>query len=68
MSGATQLAFALDRIRALALMHPEWKDKLPFKAVLEGDIKMLAESSEPGLVELIMATHAGMTVASQTGH
>ena len=41
--------------------HPEWKDTQPFKAVLEGDMKALAESGEKGLLELIMATHAGMT-------
>jgi hypothetical protein len=58
-----QLAFALDRVKALAPMHPEWKDKQPFKAILEGDMKTLAESGEPGLVELIMVTQAGMTVS-----
>src|SRR4249919_3235451 len=57
----TQLAFALDRVAALAPEHPEWKDKQPFKAVLEHDMKTLAEACERGLVELIMATHAGMT-------
>ena len=56
-----QLAFALDRVKALASQHPEWKDKQPFKAVLEGDMKALAEAGEHGLVELIMASHAGMT-------
>jgi haloacid dehalogenase-like hydrolase len=56
-----QLAFALDRVKAMAPDHPEWKDKQPFKAVLEGDMKTLAESGERGLVELIMVTHAGMT-------
>jgi hypothetical protein len=56
-----QLAFALDRVKALAPLHPEWKDKQPFKAVLEGDMKTLAESGERGLVELVMVTHAGMT-------
>ncbi|MDI7865140.1 haloacid dehalogenase-like hydrolase [Rhizobiaceae bacterium n13] len=58
----TQLAFALDRVKLLAPQHPEWKDKQPFKAVLDGDLKALAASGEKGLVELIMATHAGMTV------
>ncbi len=58
-----QLAFALDRVKAMAPQHPEWKDKQPFKAVLEGDMKTLAESGERGLVELIMVTHAGMTTA-----
>jgi hypothetical protein len=56
-----QLAFALDRVKALAPLHPEWKDKQPFKAVLEGDMKTLAESGERGLAELVMVTHAGMT-------
>jgi hypothetical protein len=56
-----QLAFALDRVKALAPQHPEWKDKQPFKAALEGDLKTLAASGEKGLVELVMATHAGMT-------
>lgn len=58
----TQLAFALDRIKTMAPMHPEWKDTQPFKAALEGDMKTLAESGDHGLLELIVATHAGMTV------
>ncbi len=57
-----QLAFALERVKALAPEHPEWKDKAPFKAVLEGDLKTLAATGERGLVELVMATHAGLTV------
>jgi len=56
-----QLAFALDRIKAMSNQHPEWKDKQPFKAVLENDIAALAASGEKGLVELVMATHAGMS-------
>ena len=59
----TQLAFALDRVVALAPEHPEWKDKQPFKAALERDMKPLAEAGERGMVELIMVTHAGMTTA-----
>src|SRR6185437_1446268 len=57
----TQLAFALDRVKALAPQHPEWKKKQPFKAVLGGDLKEMAAAGQKGLVELIMATHAGMT-------
>jgi phosphoserine phosphatase len=56
-----QLAFALDRVKAMAPLHAEWKDKQPFKAALEGDITMLAASGDHALVELVMATHAGMT-------
>src|SRR5882762_9930193 len=56
-----QLAFALDRVKAMAPLHPEWKDKQPFKAVLEDDMKTLAESGERGLLELVLVTHAAMT-------
>ena len=56
-----QLAFALDRVKALAPMHLEWKETQPFKAALDGDMKTLAEAGERGLVELIMVTHAGLT-------
>ena len=45
---------------------PEWKTKQPFKAVLDGDMKALAASGEKGLVEIIAATHAGMTTTSST--
>lgn len=56
-----QLFFAIDRVKKLAEAHPEWKTRQPFQAVLEGDMKALAKSDKKGLVELIMATHAGMT-------
>ena len=59
----TQLAFAIDRVKALAPLHPEWSDKQPFKAVLEGDMKTLAAAGEHGMAELVMASHAGMTTA-----
>ncbi len=56
-----QLFFAIDRIKALAPQHPKWKTQQPFKAVLENDIEALAASGEKGLIELVMASHAGMT-------
>jgi len=56
-----QLAFALNRVKALAPEHPEWKDQAPFNAVLSGDLKALGAAGERGLMELILATHAGMT-------
>jgi phosphoserine phosphatase len=59
----TQLAFALDRVKALAGKHPEWKEMQPFKAVLEGDHQALAEAGQKGLIEILMATHTGMTIA-----
>jgi phosphoserine phosphatase len=56
-----QLAFVLDRVKALAPQHPEWLNNQPFKAALEGDMKTLAEAGDNGLLELVMASHAGMT-------
>src|SRR4030042_4698891 len=56
-----QAFFIFDRIRALAPQHPEWKDKEPFASVLKGDVKAALAGGEPGLVEMAMATHAGMT-------
>ena len=56
-----QFAFALDRVKALAPAHPEWKTKAPFSAVLKDDRKAIAAAGEKGMVELIMATHAGIT-------
>jgi phosphoglycolate phosphatase-like HAD superfamily hydrolase len=56
-----QLAFALDRIQALAPEHPEWKDEEPFRSVLAGDIPAALAGGEKGVAQLIAATHAGMT-------
>jgi phosphoserine phosphatase len=56
-----QLAFALDRVRALSDQHPEWTDTQPFKAVLENDMAALQQAGYRGLMELVMATHAGMS-------
>jgi phosphoserine phosphatase len=57
----TQLAFAMDRVRALATEHPQWKTKQPFKAVLENDRAVLAKLTEHDVAEIVMATHAGMS-------
>lgn len=56
-----QAFFVLDRIKALAPQHPEWKDVEPFASVLKGDGKAALAVGEKALVELVMATHAGMT-------
>jgi hypothetical protein len=58
-----QLLFAIDRVKALAAEHPEWKEKQPFKGVLEGDLEAVAATGEHGLLELVMASHTGMTTA-----
>jgi phosphoglycolate phosphatase-like HAD superfamily hydrolase len=57
-----QVAFALDRVRALAPQHPEWKTTQPFAAVLDNDEKLLAEAGDKELIEIIEATHTGMSV------
>jgi hypothetical protein len=57
----SQLFFVLDRVKALASDHPEWESTQPFKAALEGDMDALAAAGERGLLELVMATHAGNT-------
>jgi hypothetical protein len=56
-----QLAFILDRVKALAPQNPSWKSKQPFKAVLDGNMRAIAASGEKGLMELVAVTHAGMT-------
>jgi phosphoserine phosphatase len=56
-----QLQFALDRVKALAAQHPEWRDTQPFKAVLEGDRAALEAAGEKAVVDIVTATHAGMT-------
>ena len=56
-----QLVFAIDRVKELADDHPEWKTTQPFQAVLENDMEALAASGERGILELVMATHAGGT-------
>jgi phosphoglycolate phosphatase-like HAD superfamily hydrolase len=56
-----QAAFVLDRVRALAPSHPEWRDAQPFKAVLEGDTAGIMAIGMDGLTKLVMETHAGLT-------
>jgi phosphoserine phosphatase len=56
-----QLAFALDRVKALAPQHPEWKDKEPFASLLKGDLKAALAGGEHAILEIVLATHANMT-------
>ncbi|MFQ5345265.1 MAG: HAD family hydrolase [Mariprofundus sp.] len=57
----TQAVFAFDRVRKLAPRHPEWKTRQPFKGVLEGDMKAVGDTGVKGLLEIVLATHSGMT-------
>jgi len=56
-----QFLFAIDRVKALAPQHPEWKDKEPFASLLKGDMKGALADGEHALLEIVMATHSGMT-------
>lgn len=56
-----QAFFIFDRIKSLAPQHPEWQDQEPFASVLKGDVKSALAGGESALLQLVMATHAGMT-------
>jgi hypothetical protein len=59
----SQLFFALDRVKALAPNHPEWKDKETFSSLLKGDLKRALAGGDRSLMEIVMVTHAGMSTA-----
>jgi phosphoglycolate phosphatase-like HAD superfamily hydrolase len=59
----TQVLFAFERVKELAPQHPEWKTTQPFKALLAGDMKTVGAAGMKGLMEILMATHSGMTAA-----
>jgi phosphoglycolate phosphatase-like HAD superfamily hydrolase len=56
-----QFYFVADRVKTLGPNHPEWNTKEPFASLLRGDVKAALEGGDHGLMELFMATHAGMT-------
>ncbi|MCD6544949.1 MAG: haloacid dehalogenase-like hydrolase [Flavobacteriaceae bacterium] len=56
------ILYAMDRVKVMAKDNPEWKNKQPFKAVLENDMEALKKSGEKGLLQIIMATHTGISV------
>jgi phosphoglycolate phosphatase-like HAD superfamily hydrolase len=56
-----QFAFAIDRVKALAPQHPEWKKQQPFAAVLSGNKEALLASGQKGLMEIMAVSHSGMT-------
>jgi hypothetical protein len=56
-----QLAFALDRVKALAPQHPEWQTQEPFASLLKGDVASALAGGEQAIAQIIMATHAGTT-------
>jgi hypothetical protein len=56
-----QFLFAIDRVKALAPQHAEWRDKEPFASLLKGDAMAALAGGEHALVEIMMASHVGMT-------
>jgi phosphoglycolate phosphatase-like HAD superfamily hydrolase len=56
-----QVFFLLDRVKALAPQHPEWRTNEPFASLLKGDMEGVSAAGEKGLVEMLAATHTGMT-------
>lgn len=58
----TQLFFAIDRLKALAPRHPEWKNH-KIMSLIEGDQENLNELTEEDIEMIVSETHAGITVA-----
>ena len=56
-----QFFFAMDRIKALAPQHPEWNTKEPYASVIKGDMTGALAAGEKGILEMVAATHSGMT-------
>jgi hypothetical protein len=62
-----QVLFAFDRVHATASQHPEWRSKEPFASLLKGDLAGVAASGEHGVLEILAATHTGMTTDEFSG-
>jgi phosphoserine phosphatase len=58
-----QLIFALDRVKAMAPKHPEWKTREPFASLLKGNVKKALAGGDKAIAQIVMVTHAGMTTA-----
>ncbi|MGA8034661.1 MAG: haloacid dehalogenase-like hydrolase [Candidatus Acidiferrales bacterium] len=63
----TQAMFAFARLGQMAPQHPEWKETEPFKSVLTGDKEGMAKFTEKDWVEILGATHAGMSTEEFLG-
>jgi phosphoserine phosphatase len=56
-----QIFFAFDRLDALARHDSSMRERQPFKAFIERDLKAIASLGKQGAFEFGFATHAGMT-------
>ncbi|GMG85120.1 HAD family hydrolase [Paralimibaculum aggregatum] len=61
-----QLLFAVDRVKALAPKHPEWKTNEPFASILKGDLKGALAGGKHAVAEIVAASHAGITTEEFT--
>jgi hypothetical protein len=55
-----QAFFLIDRVKELAAKDPALKERQPFKALLEFDLKTLLGLGKQALFELVLVTHSGM--------
>jgi hypothetical protein len=62
-----QFLFAIDRVKALAPQHSEWKDQEPFASLLKGDLKGVLAGGEAALLDIVMGTHSGLTTEEFEG-
>jgi phosphoserine phosphatase len=56
-----QLAFALDRVKALAPQHLEWQEQPTLRAVLEDDIEGFLSGGMQAILDVLVVTHGGNT-------
>jgi hypothetical protein len=56
-----QVQFALDRVKAMAPDHPEWKNKEPFNHLLAGDMVTFMAGGKESVMAVMAASHSGMT-------
>jgi phosphoserine phosphatase len=56
-----QAFYIFDQIKKMAPQHPAWREREPFASVLKGDMQTAIAGGEKALVEMMAATHSGMT-------
>jgi phosphoglycolate phosphatase-like HAD superfamily hydrolase len=61
-----QFLFAIDRAKALAAADPAWAATPALKAAAAGDVKGALAGGEAALIEIVSATHSGMSVEAFT--
>ncbi|ANN72149.1 HAD family hydrolase [Bordetella bronchialis] len=62
-----ELIYSLDEVKAMAPTHPDWKERQPYKAVLDNDREALAQAGRAGMLEIVGVTHTDMTTQAFLG-